>query len=77
MKEQPILFSTPMVLAILEGRKSQTRRIVKPQGKAVCFDVAMRMDGSDKWPRNLDADERFMSDMKCPYGKPGDILWVR
>jgi hypothetical protein len=43
--EHPILFSAPMVNAILEGRKSQTRRIVK---------------------RN-----------KCPYGEPGDRLWVR
>jgi len=77
MKEHPILFSTPMVKALLEGRKTQTRRIIKPQGRAVCFDVAMHKDGSDKWPRNLDADERYISDMNCPYGKVGDILWVR
>ncbi len=77
MKEHPILFSTPMVQAILNGRKTQTRRVVKPQGKAACFDIAMRTDGSNKWPRNLDADERFISDMKCPYGQVGDVLWAR
>ncbi len=77
MKERPILFSTPMVQAILDGRKTQTRRIIKPQGNAVCFDIAMNKDNSDKWPRNLDADERFISYMKCPYGRIGDILWVR
>jgi hypothetical protein len=75
--ERPILFSTPMAQAILDGRKTQTRRIIKPQGSAVCFDVAMKIDGSDKWPRNLDDDERYLSYMKCPYGKIGDILWCR
>ncbi len=75
--ERPILFSTPMVQAIMDERKTQTRRIVKPQGKATCFDVAMLKDGGERWPRNLDADERFLSYMKCPYGGIGDVLWVR
>lgn len=75
IKYRPILFSTPMVQAINGGRKNQTRREVKPMSAA--FDVAMNKDGSGKWPRNLDEDERWISDMKCPYGKIGDILWVR
>lgn len=66
-----------MVQAIMDGRKTQTRRIVKPAKNATCFDIAMNKDGSNKWPRNLDADERFISDMKCPYGSIGDVLWVR
>lgn len=77
MKERPINFKTFEVQATLDQRKSQFRRIVKPQGKSVCFDVVMHKDGTDKWPRNLDADERFISYMKCPYGQPGDRLWVR
>lgn len=76
-KLRPILFSIPMVQAILEGRKTQTRRVVKPQGKAVCFDVVMGTNITDKWPRNLDAEGRWISDMKCTYGKVGDVLWVR
>lgn len=75
IKYRPILFSTPMVQAINGGRKNQTRREVKPMSAA--FDVAMNKDGSGKWPRNLDEDERWISDMKCPYGKVGDVLWVR
>lgn len=60
MKERPILFSAPMVLAILSGQKAQTRRIVKPQ---------TRID-----PRRI--PDGFCS-LKCPYGVPGDRLWVR
>jgi hypothetical protein len=74
-KEKPILFSTPMVNAILMGNKSMTRRIVK--SKTGVFDISMNTDGSNKWPRNLDEDERWISDMTCPYGYVGDILWVR
>lgn len=75
MKETPILFSTAMVQAILAGRKTMTRRVVKP--KLAGFDISMRTDGSNKWPRNLDEEERFISYMKCPYGQVGDLLWVR
>lgn len=67
-KERPILFRAPMVRAILEGRKAQTRRVVKPQpvGNAdVQFRVAaaVTIDGGKQ--------------LRCPYGQPGDRLWVR
>ena len=54
-KERPILFSTPIVEAILDGRKTQTRRT-----RGATF-------------QNFEEFARI----KCPYGKPGDRLWVR
>ncbi|MBU9579574.1 hypothetical protein KTE26_14160 [Ralstonia mannitolilytica] len=53
-KERPILFSGAMVRAILDGRKTQTRRVAK-----LTF-----------WPRESDV-------LLCPFGRPGDRLWVR
>ncbi len=68
MKERPILFSGPMVRAILEGRKTQTRRAVKTD--LVSYNLATCEEGP------LDA-RQIKNQVKCPYGKPGDRLWVR
>ncbi|MDO8777054.1 MAG: hypothetical protein Q7K57_51770 [Burkholderiaceae bacterium] len=78
MKERPILFNGPMVRALLSGGKTQTRRIVK---------------GAEQWPANavkavmletrgtamaVDAQRyTYSPEIKCPYGMPGDRLWVR
>jgi len=59
MKERQILFSAPMVRAILDGSKTQTRRIVK----------------TGKWEH--ENSEYGVSFGNCPYGEPGDRLWVR
>lgn len=92
MKERPILFSTPMVKAILEGRKTVTRRIIKPQ-PLPCNHGSFT---EAEW-RNLPTEWHFFDDnpdewycalcgngvdgggngMKCRYGTEGDILWVR
>jgi hypothetical protein len=83
-KEIPILFSTPMVQALLEGRKTMTRRIVKPQPDIRATEIV----SSNAWPKQGDHVARFemlstpqcyevTNILKCPYGKPGDIIWVR
>jgi len=82
MIERGMLFSGPMVRALLAGQKTQTRRLVNPQP-----------DTSDGWVRwgskrydNGDGVHQFHTDdasarrlmvPACPYGVPGDRLWVR
>lgn len=71
MKERPILFSMPMVQAILEGRKTQTRRFVNPQPiyglEHVKEDIFFDTHNSGVLQKVF----------KCPYGQPGDVLYVR
>jgi hypothetical protein len=71
VKEKPILFNGEMVRAILEGRKTQTRRVVKPQppDKHDFVDI----DDGDFWFSGMTAYNAG----PCPYGQPGDRLWVR
>ena len=76
MKERPILFSGQMVRAILEGRKTQTRRIVKPQPTkdyVTLMPLSGELVGVTKHGGPI--DNRGW--LHCPYGKPGDRLWVR
>lgn len=73
-KEKPIIFSSEMVRAILDGRKTQTRRVIRPQPRD--------MKDQQVWP-NDDGNWSYWIDgsvwrnFKCPYGQPGDKLWVR
>ena len=71
MKERPILFSGPMVRAILSGRKTQTRRVAKP-GR----DPSL-LDGSWSDEYVLDPCNHGWLMRDCPYGEAGDRLWVR
>ena len=79
MNEHPILFSGPMVRAILDGRKTMTRRVIKdncPFVTGAYFD-----EETERWYWTTGAErERLPTDLclgKCPYGQPGDQLWVR
>lgn len=84
MKERPILFSGAMVRAILAGEKTQTRRVVKPQFGPEAMPAEMCAETAEGWQTsghsgrwwddcNGDADAAVY----CPYGQPGDRLWVR
>lgn len=88
MKERPILMSAPMVRAILDGTKTQTRRAIKPVGNDGGFVLLDHGDGL--WThRSDDGDSTFHTVKRggkeyldetphmCPYGQPGDRLWVR
>lgn len=79
MKERPILFSGPMVRAILEGKKTQTRRPVKPQPPERENTSLPGYRGTfAKGGWNLDDPVGKRCFQKtCPYGQPGDRLWVR
>lgn len=72
-KERPILFSGPMVRAILEGRKTQTRRIIKGKGTWAVVD---NPDSERTWPGAEDECGDWQ-DFQCPYGEIGDRLWIR
>ena len=69
MKERPILFSGPMVRAILDGRKTQTRRPIRslrhPYGHLL---------GPEGVAREFNAKTESI---RCPLGQPGDRLWAR
>lgn len=71
MKERPIIFSSSMVRAILDGRKTQTRRLVKPQPDEY-------PPGNWFWTHR-DVVELKVEDLPafCPYGVPCDRLWVK
>lgn len=80
MRERPILFNDEMVRALLGGRKTQTRRVVKMPPSWDCIVYADW--GNGWWPYRSDDGESPSYDnneipMNCPYGRSGDRLWVR
>lgn len=81
MKFIPILFSTAMVQAIIDGRKNQTRRLLKKQPdseKHTHISKGVVLDGKNRevfmfcTGKSSEVESIF-----CPYGQPGDVLWVR
>ena len=75
VKERPILFSGSMVRAIIEGRKTQTRRVIKPKHE---FFVDDGHDGINRvyYPCYV-TGEPEPQEILCPYGSVGERLWVR
>lgn len=83
-KERPIIFSTPMVQAILEGNKAQTRRPipVDPDLKHLRTGIELgNIPPDDRIITFFKTDNNFKMSpsisCKCPYGIPSDLLWVR
>lgn len=90
MRERPILFSGPMVRAILEGRKTQTRRVAKfvPLEAGVSlgfsglssgeFMTGVPSSGAVLYSRGRGGVwQQRTQPLHCPFGAPGDRLWVR
>ena len=97
MKQTPILFKPEMIRAILDGLKTQTRRLIKPQvdtthWKASAFSKPKEWRkqpllgpchhgwDEDMWVLNNVSDPPGAvpyTGRKCPYGRKGDLLWVK
>ncbi len=95
MRERPILFSAPMVRALLDGRKTQARQVVTP-GKGQRWLTAETLGKVERFEHQRDGwwsmavgparrivhcghdiDGGHIGSIRCPYGAPGDRLWVR
>lgn len=88
VRERPILFSAPLVRAILEGRKTQTRRPLNPQPRGEVASFADVASGCSVWmardSMGNPAVDAFLvgkhgvrAEVSCRYGVPGERLWVR
>ncbi len=85
VRERPTIFSGAMICAILDGRKSQTRRVMKPQPHHDSGTISVGYYHPTKVDRRGEeypGEETFGAygdeqDWPCPYGAPGDRLWVR
>jgi hypothetical protein len=85
MTEKPIIMSAESVRAILAGRKTQTRRVIKPQPHAIIdglpyvdnpVQVVDEATNKTVWRFSDDAGRRLIKPVRCPY-QVGDRLWVR
>ena len=87
---RPVFFSPPMVKAILEGKKTQTRRVIDVPHRIVRIGTAENWDEGRAHPKMRSFNdwgpkehffvfvgENTCFAMQCPYGSPGELLWVR
>ncbi|MEC5321553.1 morphogenetic protein [Brenneria populi subsp. brevivirga] len=72
MKERPIIFNAEMVRAILDGRKTQTRRVIKTDHERGMVNPVVRGRNGE-----VSSVSCRLAPMLCPHGQPGDRLWVR
>ncbi|MBO2925967.1 ASCH domain-containing protein [Metapseudomonas otitidis] len=84
MRERPILFAGPMVRAIINGEKTVTRRVMKPQptpsnlgGHSWPCPIHQTMLHVEQELQNGEGIWAGLADSACPHGAPGDLLWVR
>lgn len=85
MKERPILFNTEMVKTVLDGRKTQTRRVIKCVPSNFCFGDVAAVTNGDRWAISRSKYNHLSGcwppkgepGLKCPYGQVGDVLYVR
>lgn len=77
LKERPILFSAPMVRALLAGTKTQTRRVVKLASLKPSRSAPYEWELTECNGDVTCYTAAQLVEKKCPYGRPGDRLWVR
>ena len=85
IKERPIIFSGPMVRAILDGHKTQTRRVLKTQPLEILdkargqrlVSITRKMNGHTTWFGLLKRDPNQGAAFYCAHGEAGDLLFVR
>ncbi|WP_289241972.1 hypothetical protein [Delftia sp.] len=77
MKERPILFSGPMVRALLAGTKTQTRRVAQVENTLGIDSILAPRRAGGHAATYLLPDQAAEAAACCPYGQPGDRLWVR
>jgi hypothetical protein len=81
VKERGILFTGEMVRAILDGRKTVTRRLVKHRGEVAPASCRIKRgtypNGSEGWFADWRHEAGWQRALHCDYGGPGDVMWVK